>query len=159
VVASRDTFVDNASGHFEVPVERVVICLNDAYAFCLVTAQTNVAKLDDIDIQIFVAELLLLETVQNVSLRRPETSSYDPAYVIYTSGSTGKPKGILRNICHFLRSENSLLEINRNDRVYQGFSVAFDMSFEEMSNLVGASPVASTERASNRSTCSAKRID
>jgi len=36
----------------KVPVERVVICLNDA--FCLVTAQTYVAKLDDIDIPIFV---------------------------------------------------------------------------------------------------------
>ncbi len=35
------------------------------------TAQTYVAKLDDIDIPIFVAELLLLDTVQNVSLRRP----------------------------------------------------------------------------------------
>ena len=73
-------------------------------------------------------------------------------------------KGILinqRNICHFLRSENSLLEINRNDRVYQGLSVAFDLSLEEiwLSYLVGASPVASTERASNRSTCSAKRIE
>ncbi len=86
------------------------------------TAQTYVAKLYDIDIPIFVAELLL-DTVQNVSLRRPETSLYNPAYVIDSSGSTGKPKGILinqRNICHFLRSENSLLEINRNDRVYQG---------------------------------------
>jgi non-ribosomal peptide synthetase component F len=63
--------------------------------------------------------------------------------VIYTSGSTGKPKGILidqRSICHFLRSENEVLGVRADDTVYQGFSVAFDMSFEEIwiSYLVGA---------------------
>ena len=67
----------------------------------------------------------------------------DPAYVIYTSGSTGQPKGIVisqRSICHFLRSENEMLGVRETDRVYQGFSVAFDMSFEEIwiSYLVGA---------------------
>ena len=43
-------------------------------------------------------------------------------------------------ICHFLRSENAILGIREDDRVYQGFSVAFDMSFEEIwiSYLVGA---------------------
>ena len=63
--------------------------------------------------------------------------------MIYTSGSTGKPKGIeisQGSICHFLRSENALLAIGDRDRVYQGFSVAFDMSFEEIwiSYLAGA---------------------
>ena len=67
----------------------------------------------------------------------------DPAYTIYTSGSTGQPKGIVvthRSICHFLRSENEVLGIREEDMVYQGFSVAFDMSFEEIwiSYLVGA---------------------
>ena len=67
----------------------------------------------------------------------------DPAYAIYTSGSTGQPKGIVvnhRSICHFLRSENEVLGIREDDVVYQGFSVAFDMSFEEIwiSYLVGA---------------------
>ena len=75
--------------------------------------------------------------------RRGAVSPDAPAYVIYTSGSTGKPKGILisqRSICHFLRSENQVLGIRADDRVYQGFSVAFDMSFEEIwiAYLVGA---------------------
>jgi amino acid adenylation domain-containing protein len=66
-----------------------------------------------------------------------------PAYVIYTSGSTGKPKGVpisQASICHFLRSENDVLGVRHGDKVYQGFSVAFDMSFEEIwiSYLVGA---------------------
>src|SRR5205085_6844003 len=45
-----------------------------------------------------------------------------------------------RSICHFLRSENEVLGVRTDDRVYQGFSVAFDMSFEEIwiAYLVGA---------------------
>ena len=56
------------------------------------------------------------------------------AYVLYTSGSTGKPKGIPiahRQICHLVRAEQTVLEINSSDRVYQGFSVSFDMWCEE----------------------------
>lgn len=62
------------------------------------------------------------------------TYSDDIAYVLYTSGSTGKPKGIAitqRNICHFIRAEQSILGIRHDDRVYQGFSVSFDMWCEE----------------------------
>ena len=56
------------------------------------------------------------------------------AYVLYTSGSTGKPKGIPiahRQICHLVRAEQTVLEVNSEDRVYQGFSVSFDMWCEE----------------------------
>lgn len=67
----------------------------------------------------------------------------DGAYVLYTSGSTGKPKGIPishRNICHLVRSEQSVFNITDTDRVYQGFSVSFDMWCEEtwVSYLAGA---------------------
>ena len=58
----------------------------------------------------------------------------DNAYVLYTSGSTGKPKGIPithRQICHLVRAEQSYFNIQPEDRVYQGFSVSFDMWCEE----------------------------
>lgn len=57
------------------------------------------------------------------------------AYVLYTSGSTGKPKGIPishRSICHFARAEQAILNIRPSDKVYQGFSVSFDMWCEEV---------------------------
>jgi non-ribosomal peptide synthetase-like protein len=56
------------------------------------------------------------------------------AYVLYTSGSTGKPKGIPithRQICHLARAEQSYFNIRPDDKVYQGFSVSFDMWCEE----------------------------
>ena len=67
----------------------------------------------------------------------------DWAYVLYTSGSTGKPKGIPiahRQICHLVRAEQTVLEVQSSDRVYQGFSVSFDMWCEEtwISYLAGA---------------------
>ncbi|WDF53944.1 Pls/PosA family non-ribosomal peptide synthetase [Mucilaginibacter sp. KACC 22063] len=58
----------------------------------------------------------------------------DRAYVLYTSGSTGRPKGIPilhRNISHLIRSEQHVIGIKPEDKVYQGFSVSFDMWCEE----------------------------
>ena len=65
------------------------------------------------------------------------------AYIIFTSGSTGKPKGIPikhHQIALLIKSENSQIQLNSNDIIYQGFSVSFDMWFEEtwIGYLVGA---------------------
>ena len=59
----------------------------------------------------------------------------DAAYIIYTSGSTGRPKGVAVShaaICHFVRSEGSVLALTEHDVVFQGFSLSFDMSLEEI---------------------------
>jgi non-ribosomal peptide synthetase-like protein len=136
----------------DTPAERIDVCLKDANAIGLITDTPlvdllNIENVKNIDhpalYHVWRANKLLQPTDLPL-LRRVHVSVADPAYVIYTSGSTGKPKGITitqRSICHFLRSENSVLGIQSTDRVYQGFSVAFDMSFEEIwiSYLVGAS--------------------
>ena len=126
----------------DTPVDRIIICLNDAKAAGLVTCDALTQSLHQPLPKSWCAEDLLLP-LQTLLSRRAGVLAEHPAYVIYTSGSTGKPKGIQINqgaICHFLRSENSQLGINHADIVYQGFSVAFDMSFEEIwiSYLVGA---------------------
>src|SRR5450830_471882 len=126
----------------DTPVDRIAICLSDADAAGLISCDASLANLHELPKKIWTAENLLLPQ-QAPLIRRKDVLPEHPAYVIYTSGSTGKPKGIQINqgaICHFLRSENSQLGINKTDRVYQGFSVAFDMSFEEIwiSYLVGA---------------------
>ena len=122
------------------PLERLLDCLIEAQAIGLVTCRDWLPRLQAAGIPAWAYEELLAEAQ---SVPRPSAGPYDPAYVIYTSGSTGKPKGIVirqRGICHFLRAENELLGVTAKDRVYQGFSVAFDMSFEEIwiSYLVGA---------------------
>lgn len=123
----------------DTPIERMQVCLEDAAATLLIAdgAPSN-AGLP----QVTAAQLS--QHVDGRLSRREGLLPSHPAYVIYTSGSTGKPKGVpisQGSICHFLRSENVVLGIRQDDKVYQGFSVAFDMSFEEIwiSYLVGAS--------------------
>ena len=137
----------------DIPPERILVCLEDANAVGLITSDELKPVVADVlstlPVKLWTVEGLRvqmsdIETYPTKQwLRRGTVAVTDPAYVIYTSGSTGKPKGILLgqgSICHFLRSENARLGINANDKVYQGFSVAFDMSFEEIwiSYLVGA---------------------
>ena len=126
----------------DAPAERVAVCLEDAQAVGIVTGQCLQAQLVASPCPVWGLGDLR-QPVTGALLRRSGQSPQDPAYVIYTSGSTGKPKGVPISqgaICHFLRSENAVLGVRADDVVYQGFSVAFDMSFEEIwiSYLVGA---------------------
>lgn len=128
------------------PVERIAVCLADAQAIALVAGDALLPRLDTPPVVLACPILVagaLAALRDGDALVRARPAPSDPAYLIYTSGSTGTPKGIAisqRSICHFLRSENALLGVRAGDRVYQGFSVAFDMSFEEIwiSYLVGA---------------------
>ncbi|MRW90554.1 amino acid adenylation domain-containing protein [Duganella sp. FT80W] len=134
----------------DTPVERLQVCLDDADGAGVLTSAAlapRLAALPEFAASgrpVWTAEALLAAPAAGETLARRGNVSPDvPAYVIYTSGSTGKPKGILitqRSICHFLRSENEVLGVQASDKVYQGFSVAFDMSFEEIwiAYLVGA---------------------
>jgi non-ribosomal peptide synthetase-like protein len=59
----------------------------------------------------------------------------DLCYVIYTSGTTGRPKGIMtehRNLRRFVNAFNRICATAPEDRVFQGFSLTFDGSVEEI---------------------------
>lgn len=62
-------------------------------------------------------------------------SPEDLCYVIYTSGTTGRPKGVMTehgNAYRFVLAFNEVCQATPGDRVYQGFSLGFDGSVEEM---------------------------
>ena len=70
-------------------------------------------------------------------------------YIIYTSGSTGRPKGVMiehRNAWRLVRAEGCIFKVRPEDRVYQGASLCFDVSFEEiwLAFHAGATLVAAT---------------
>ncbi|HSN44226.1 MAG TPA: AMP-binding protein, partial [Propionibacteriaceae bacterium] len=70
-------------------------------------------------------------------LSRAETgaSGSSLAYVIYTSGTTGRPKGVMtehRSVVHFVSAFNDVCAVTEADRIYQGFSLSFDGSVEEI---------------------------
>jgi amino acid adenylation domain-containing protein len=59
----------------------------------------------------------------------------DLCYVIYTSGTTGRPKGVAishASICNFVRVAAEVYGLASDDRVYQGMTIAFDFSVEEI---------------------------
>lgn len=75
------------------------------------------------------------------------------AYIIYTSGSTGRPKGVAveqASICNFVRVASDNYGIEPTDRVYQGMTIAFDFSVEEIwvAWMVGATLVPKPGRSS-----------
>ena len=75
------------------------------------------------------------------------------AYIIYTSGSTGRPKGVAveqASICNFVRVASDIYGIEPTDRVYQGMTIAFDFSVEEIwvAWMVGATLVPKPGRSS-----------
>jgi non-ribosomal peptide synthetase-like protein len=67
--------------------------------------------------------------------RVPDLGAAEDAYVIYTSGSTGRPKGVRishRSIVSFVRVAAETYGYRPGDRVYQGLTLAFDFSVEEI---------------------------
>ena len=112
----------------EMPAERVHNVLTEVGAsLCFSDA--------DAELGCPVARVPVIPAVADMVTPPKGPTPDDRAYVLYTSGSTGKPKGIPishRQICHLVRSEQTLLEVRSDDRVYQGFSVSFDMWCEEV---------------------------
>ncbi|HYA80211.1 MAG TPA: Pls/PosA family non-ribosomal peptide synthetase [Methylocystis sp.] len=129
----------------DAPMDRIALCLADAGAKGLLTSEVFAARAQDsIPFPLWVDEKIAALVDQPLPDPRTRGANPDaPAYMIYTSGSTGTPKGIVisnRNICHYLRSSNEVYEVKASDVMFQGGSVAFDLSMEEIwiPYLVGA---------------------
>jgi len=129
----------------DAPVERIAVCLQDAEAKALLTSQAFAQKMHGASPcdMLVAAEIVDSTDSRPVDARTLGVTPDHPAYLIYTSGSTGTPKGIVitgRNICHFLRAAQETYQLHSTDIVFQGASVAFDLSMEEiwLPYLVGA---------------------
>jgi non-ribosomal peptide synthetase-like protein len=120
----------------DAPLDRIATCLADCAASGLMTLAGHVEKADGVGVPVWSPDALKARHDGVRPELRPAGLDPDmPAYMIYTSGSTGKPKGIVishRNICHFLRAANEVYGFTGEDVVFQGASVAFDLSMEEI---------------------------
>src|ERR1035437_2481299 len=121
----------------EMPIDRVEAVLTEVNASACFALESIPISCPILPVALFNAD-----KVSNPA-SVIEASPNDRAYVLYTSGSTGKPKGIPishKQICHLIRAEQEVIGIKSDDKVYQGFSISFDMWCEEtwISYLAGA---------------------
>lgn len=124
----------------DYPMDRVTFIAQDSSAKLFVTTSDTHTKLKGFALPLCEIALLddLLAAKNHASrLSRVQTgvSENDLCYLIYTSGTTGRPKGCQiehRNICALIDAESKEFGITSSDVVFQGFSVAFDASLEEI---------------------------
>ena len=124
----------------EYPADRIDYILTDGGIRTIVTtteladkkelAAGNIVCVDNIATELALASPLRLDR-DTVGV-----GDRDLSYVIYTSGSTGRPKGVEiehRSSRNYIQVVNeTVYHVTPADRVYQGFSIAFDASVEEV---------------------------
>lgn len=122
------------------PLDRIQAITDDAHLRFIVTegdlasALMSGVRVKSVRLD-FDKNIIAAESPQKAHDVRQRLMSSDLCYVIYTSGSTGRPKGVMiehRNAVAFVDSLDGVYRVSQNDRVYQGFSTAFDASVEEI---------------------------
>jgi non-ribosomal peptide synthetase-like protein len=151
----------------DYPPERAGYILSDCEARALVTSSGFANHLSA-----FKGEALALDERQpeiaalsgdRLGHAESGTTPGDLCYVIYTSGTTGKPKGVEiehRSAAHLVRAEGKLFNVQPSDRVYQGFSLAFDASVEEvwLALFSGATLVAGTRETARSGAALSRKL-
>ena len=124
------------------PTDRIGYILEDARARMILTTSGLRDRLPDLA-PLGVEPVLLdraVEVVRHLDNRRLGQAERGVpadhlAYLIYTSGSTGRPKGVAvdhPSICNFVRVAAEVYGVRPDDRMYQGLTMAFDFSVEEI---------------------------
>ncbi|MBI3878972.1 MAG: amino acid adenylation domain-containing protein [Verrucomicrobia bacterium] len=137
----------------DYPADRVEFILNDSGASVVLTQTSLAAKCGAAKARVLCldAERTAPSVLPDSRLSSAETGAThaDACYVIYTSGTTGRPKGVLiehRSAGNLVRAEGKIFKVRPDDKIYQGFSIAFDASVEEvwLAFFAGATLVAAT---------------
>jgi non-ribosomal peptide synthetase-like protein len=124
------------------PPDRIHYIVSDARAHLVLTTFGVHEKVDGLE-DIAPRPLYLDAAAASIAGEDPSrltdaqrgTPVDDLAYLIYTSGTTGRPKGVAishASICNFVRVAADVYGIRSDDRVYQGMTIAFDFSVEEI---------------------------
>jgi non-ribosomal peptide synthetase-like protein len=122
------------------PTDRMSAILEDSGAAVVITDAAGAERFGDSITTRFLlldADKPLLDALPDTPIpaHRVGVQPNDPCYVIYTSGSTGRPKGVMiehRNASAFIEGMLEAYGVDDSERIYQGFSAAFDASVEEI---------------------------
>lgn len=132
----------------ESPADRVAFIAEDSDVDLMLTCAALTEKTTGLSRLVLVLDEEA-DAIADEPAHRPavDRASNPAAYVIYTSGSSGRPKGVevaQSSICNFLSIVPECYDVRPSDRVYQGMTIAFDFSIEEIwpTWAVGATLVA-----------------
>lgn len=131
------------------PPDRIDYILADAGVSLVLTDDAGQAALASASVPVLELGALAAELAGLPAERLPRPAAGradDLAYIIYTSGTTGRPKGVAvsqSSIVNFVRVAAEVYGLREDDRMYQGLTLAFDFSVEEIwvSWAVGATLV------------------
>jgi non-ribosomal peptide synthetase-like protein len=118
------------------PRDRVAYIADDSALDLLISSTDLATTTSDLDHPLLELDSLAPRLAAYPTCRPAVAEGSDPTcYVIYTSGSTGRPKGVevaQSSICNFIDVVTSVYDVRATDRVYQGMTIAFDFSIEEI---------------------------
>jgi non-ribosomal peptide synthetase-like protein len=150
----------------DYPTERVAYILADSGATALVTTPALSHLHRGFSGTVIDLDASAADIAEESSLAPDdvEVQPEDLCYIIYTSGSTGKPKGVMvehRNACHLVQAEGRIFGVRPGDRIYQGASLAFDLSVEEiwLAFHSGATLIAATPEMAHSGPDLARRLE
>jgi non-ribosomal peptide synthetase-like protein len=119
-----------------VPTDRLAFIAQDAQLDTVLTTSTFAGTFAGTSVA-HVELDRVADRVASAPPGRPTLELHeDPlCYIIYTSGSTGRPKGVAvphSCICSLLSVIPELYGVTHAERVYQGMTISFDFSIEEI---------------------------
>ena len=121
------------------PADRVSYIAGDASVSMILTLSRHTEKFTDVTTPLLALDAVAAEIEAEDASRLTVEETGHPlselSYIIYTSGTTGRPKGVPiehGSICNFVRVAAETYGYRADDRVYQGLTIAFDFSVEEI---------------------------
>jgi len=121
------------------PKDRIDYITKDAGVSLTLTLERFAEKLNDLDTPLLCLDQCADEIDSQDDARLTVEEIGEPlselSYIIYTSGTTGRPKGVpiqQSSICNFVRVAKEVYDYRASDRIYQGLTIAFDYSVEEI---------------------------
>ncbi|WP_433297960.1 Pls/PosA family non-ribosomal peptide synthetase [Pseudonocardia sp. CA-142604] len=127
------------------PTDRMAYIVEDAHVRTVLTASDVADRIDQPELLTgrgteFVSLDLAERLIDEQNSRRlidAERGILDDqlAYIIYTAGANGRLRGVAvdhPSICNFVKVAAEVYGIQARDRVYQGLTIAFDLSVEEI---------------------------